>query len=47
MLSFLVPIYRLFAYDIGETLYRTAFAALAIFLTVVAFLYQKFSSRIE
>ena len=48
MLSFIVPGYRLFTYDIKETLYRiVAFAVLAIFLTIVAFLYQKFSSRIE
>tara|TARA_B110000008_G_scaffold275357_1_gene312656 strand:- start:4653 stop:7553 length:2901 start_codon:yes stop_codon:yes gene_type:complete len=48
ILSFVVPVYRLFACDIRETLYRIiAFAVLAIFLTLVAFLYQKFSSRIE
>ena len=48
MLSFVVPVYRLFAYDIKETLYRIiAFAVLAILLTIVAFLYHKFSSRIE
>ena len=48
MLSFLVPVFRLFVYDIRETLYRIiAFAVLAVLLTIVAFLYQKFSSRIE
>jgi hypothetical protein len=48
MLSFVVPVYRLFAYDIRETLDRIiAFAVLAILLTIVAFLYHKFSSRIE
>ena len=48
MLTFLVPLFRLFVYDIREMLYRiVAFAVLAVVLTVVAFLYQKFSSRIE
>lgn len=48
MLTFLVPLFRLFAYDIRETLFRIiAFAVLAVVLTVVGFLYQKFSSRIE
>ena len=48
MLTFLIPLFRLFVYDIRETLYRIiAFAVLAIVLTVVGFLYQKFSSRIE
>lgn len=48
ILTFGVPVFRLFVYDIGETLYRIiAFAVLAVLLTLVAFLYQKFSSRIE
>ena len=48
MLSFAVPVFRLFVYDIRETLYRIiAFAVLAILLTIVAFLYQKYSARIE
>ena len=48
MLTFLVPLFRLFVYDIRETLYRIiAFAVLAVVLTIVGFLYQKFSSRIE
>jgi hypothetical protein len=48
MLTFLVPLIRLFVYDIRETLYRIiAFAVLAVVLTAVGFLYQKYSSRIE
>lgn len=48
MLSFAVPVFRLFVYDIRETLYRIiAFAVLAVLLTIVAFLYQKYSARIE
>ncbi len=48
MLSFIVPVYRLFVYDIKETLYRiVAFAILAVLLTFVGFLYSKFASRID
>lgn len=48
MLTFLVPLFRLFVYDIRETLFRIiAFAVLAVLVTIVGFLYQKYSSRIE
>ncbi len=48
MLTFLVPLFRLFVFDIRETLFRIiAFAVLTVLVTVVGFLYQKYSSRIE
>ena len=48
MLTFLVALFRLFTYDIRETLFRIiAFAVLTVFMTVIGFLYQRYSSRIE
>ena len=48
LIGLLLPIYRLFAYDIKETLYRIiAFAALAALLGLIGYLYTRFQSRIE
>lgn len=48
IVGFLLPLGRLFVYDIKETLYRIiAFAALALLLTFIGYLYNRFASRIE
>jgi len=46
--TFVVPLVRLFAVDIKETLFRIiAFAVLAVLSVAVAYLYNKFAGRID
>ncbi len=48
IIGLLLPLVRLFVYDIKETLYRIiAFAALAVLSVLIGFLYHKFQTRIE
>ncbi len=48
IVGFAFPFFRLFIYDIRETLIRiVAFAILAVLFTFVGYLYHRFQSRIE
>ena len=48
IIGLLLPLFRLFVYDIKETLYRIiAFAVLAVLSVLIGFLYHKFQTRIE
>jgi len=48
LVGFALPVFRLFAYDIRDTLIRIiAFAILAVLITFVGYLYHRFQSRIE
>lgn len=48
LVGFALPLFRLFVFDIRETLIRiVAFALLSIFITFVGYLYHRFQSRIE
>ncbi len=48
LVGFLLPLGRLFIFDIRETLYRIiAFAAVAVLLTFIGYLYSRFASRID
>ncbi len=48
LIGFLLPLGRLFIFDVQETLHRIiAFAALAVLLTTIGYLYNRYASRIE
>lgn len=48
LIGFALPLFRLFVYDIRDTLIRIiAFAILAVLFTFVGYLYHRFQSRIE
>ncbi len=48
LVGFALPLFRLFVFDIRDTLIRiVAFALLSILITFVSYLYHRFQSRIE
>jgi len=48
LIGFALPLFRLFVFDIRDTLVRiVAFTLLSIFITFVGYLYHRFQSRIE
>jgi hypothetical protein len=48
IIGFALPLFRLFVYDIRDTLIRIiAFAVLAVLFIFVGYLYHRFQSRIE
>jgi hypothetical protein len=48
LIGFTLPLFRLFVFDIRDTLIRiVAFALLSVFITFVGYLYHRFQSRIE